>query len=73
MPVAGEIEDTFTNILQAAKRLNTIDENLFQIYSLEMLHSAQAIDLRRMLKNKDLKLSTPTEVSTRLIARLCRM
>jgi phenylalanine and histidine ammonia-lyase len=61
MPVAGEIEDTFTNILQAAKRLNTIDENLFQIYSLEMLHSAQAIDLRRMLKNKDLKLSTPTE------------
>lgn len=61
MPVAGEIEDTFTNILQAAKRLNTIDENLFQIYSLEMLHSAQAVDLRRMLKNKDLKLSTPTE------------
>lgn len=61
MPVAGEIEDTFTNILQAAKRLNTIDENLFQIYSLEMLHSAQAIDLRRMLKNKDLKLSMPTE------------
>ena len=61
MPVAGEIEDTFTNILQAAKRLNTIDENLFQIYSLEMLHSAQAIDLRRMLKNKDLRLSTPTE------------
>ena len=41
--------------------MNTIDENLFQSYSLEMLHSAQAIDLRRMLKNKDLKLSTPTE------------
>lgn len=61
MPVAGEIEDTFTNILQAAKRLNTIDENMFQIYSLELLHSAQAVDLRRMLKNKDIKLSEPTE------------
>ena len=61
MPVAGEIEDTFTNILQAAKRLEAIDQNLFQIYSLETLHSAQAIDLRRMLKNKDLKLSEKTD------------
>ncbi|WP_443743330.1 HAL/PAL/TAL family ammonia-lyase [Sutterella sp.] len=61
MPVAGEIEDTFTNILQAAKRLEAIDQNLFQIYSVETLHSAQAIDLRRMLKNKDLKLSEKTD------------
>lgn len=61
MPVAGEIEDTFTNVLQAAKRLEAIDQNLFQIYSLETLHSAQAIDLRRMLKNKDLKLSEKTD------------
>ena len=61
MPVAGEIEDTFTNILQAAKRLDQIDENLFQIYSVELLHSAQAVDLRRMLKNKDLKLSEKTD------------
>ena len=61
MPVAGEIEDTFTNILQAAKRLNAIDENMFQIYSVELLHSAQAVDLRRMLKNKDIKLSDSTE------------
>ena len=34
---------------------------MFQIYSLELLHSAQAVDLRRMLKNKDIKLSEPTE------------
>ncbi len=61
MPVAGEIEDTFTNILQAAKRLNSIDENMFQIYSVELLHSAQAIDLRRMLKTKDLKQAAATE------------
>lgn len=61
MPVAGEIEDTMTNILQASKHLLTIDENLFQIYSLETLHAAQAVDLRRMLKNKDLKLSTKTD------------
>ena len=60
MPVAGEIEDTFTNVLQASKRLGQIDRNLYQIYSLETLHAAQAIDLRRMLKNPDLKLSKQT-------------
>lgn len=61
MPVAGEIEDTFTNLLQASKRLSQINSNLFQIYSLETLHAAQAIDLRRMLKNKDLKLAQKTD------------
>ena len=61
MPVAGEIEDTFTNLLQAANRLQKIDENMFQIYSLELLHAAQAVDLRRMLKNKDIKLSAQTD------------
>lgn len=61
MPVAGEIEDTFTNVLQASKRLGQIDANLYQIYSLETLHAAQAIDLRRMLKTPDLKLSSKTE------------
>ena len=60
MPVAGEIEDTFTNVLQASKRLGQIDTNLYQIYSLETLHAAQAIDLRRMLKNPDIKLSKKT-------------
>lgn len=60
MPVAGEIEDTFTNVLQAAKRLGAIDKNMFQIYSLEALHAARAVDLRRMLKTKDLKLGEGT-------------
>lgn len=61
MPVAGEIEDTFTNLLQAAKRLGSIDRNLMQIYSLETLHAAQAVDLRRNLKTKDLKLGAKTQ------------
>ena len=59
MPVAGEIEDTFTNILQASQRLCQENENMFNIYSVELLHSAQAIDLRK-LENKDLKLSKTT-------------
>lgn len=61
MPVAGEIEDTFTNLLQAAKRLGSIDRNLMQSYSLETLHVAQAVDLRRNLKTKDLKLGAKTQ------------
>lgn len=61
MSVAGEIEDTFTNLLQAAKRLGSIDRNLMQIYSLETLHAAQAVDLRRNLKTKDLKLGEKTQ------------
>ncbi len=61
MPVAGEIEDTFTNLLQAAKRLEQIDANLFQIYSVETLHAAQAIDLRKMLKDPKLTQAPKTE------------
>lgn len=55
VPVAGEIEDTFTNLLQASKRLNQIDRNMLQIMSVELLHSTQAIDLRRQT-TPDLKL-----------------
>ncbi len=55
VPVAGEIEDTFTNLLQASKRLNQIDRNMLQIMSVELLHATQAIDLRRQ-STPDLKL-----------------
>ncbi len=60
MPMAGEIEDTATNLLQASKRLEAVDKNLFQIYSLELLHATQAVDLRRQLKDKNLQLATQT-------------
>ena len=38
----------------------SIDKNLYQIYSVETLHAAQAVDLRRSLKSKDLKLADKT-------------
>lgn len=60
VPVAGEIEDTFTNLLQASQRLQKIDANMMQVMSLELLHATQAIDLRRQ-KDASLKLSTTTD------------
>ncbi len=59
VPVAGEIEDTFTNLLQASQRLVKIDRNLMQEMSVELLHSTQAIDLRRQ-KDPHLALSHVT-------------
>lgn len=61
VPVAGEIEDTFTNLLQASQRLQKIDSNMMQVMSLELLHATQAIDLRRQ-KDASLKLSQDTQV-----------
>lgn len=59
LPVAGNIEDTTTNLLQASQRLKKISENMSVIYSLEMLHSTQAIDLRKET-DKTVKLSELT-------------
>lgn len=58
--MAGTIEDTFTNNLYASQRLQQIVNNLKNIYGLELLHSTQAIDLRRQ-KTPDLKLGKSTE------------
>lgn len=49
-PVAGDIEDTYTNLPLVAERLGKIADNMGYIYSLELLHAAQAIDLRKNLK-----------------------
>lgn len=49
-PVAGDIEDTYTNLPLVAERLGRIADNMGHIYSLELLHAAQAIDLRKKLK-----------------------
>ena len=51
IPVAGNIEDTFTNLKLASDNLIQIVDNTEVIFGLELLHSTQAIDLR--------KLSTP--------------
>lgn len=60
VPVAGEIEDTFTNLLQASQRLIKIDQNVMTEMSLEVLHAAQAVDLRKA-NQKDVALSEATE------------
>lgn len=60
MAIAGGIEDTFTNLKLAADSLIQIVENTRVIYGLELLHSTQAIDLRR-LANPDLALGVATE------------
>ena len=52
MPVAGDIEDTFTQLLQTGDRLGQIAENTRYVYGLELLHAAQAIDLRRIKSGK---------------------
>jgi histidine ammonia-lyase len=47
LPLAGDIEDTATNSVDAASRLRRIIDNLFGILGIELMHAAQAIDLRR--------------------------
>lgn len=58
-PMAGTIEDTYTNNLRASKRLSQIAGNLSNIYGLELLHASQAIDLRKQ-KNPELRLGEQT-------------
>ncbi|MBU5361097.1 aromatic amino acid lyase [Enterococcus raffinosus] len=45
-PVAGGVEDTGTNALQAAQRLLEINESLNYLYGVELMHASQAIDMR---------------------------
>ncbi|TKB56870.1 aromatic amino acid lyase [Ferrimonas aestuarii] len=57
--IAGNIEDTFTNMKLASDNLIEISDNLSSIFGLELFHSAQAIDLRKM-DNPKLKLGKET-------------
>ncbi len=50
VPVAGEIEDLSTNLPFILQRSCKIVDNLYYILGMEMMHAAQAIDLR---KNQD--------------------
>jgi len=47
VPLAGDIEDTATNSVDAASRLRRIVEDLYGIVAIELLHAAQGVDLRR--------------------------
>ncbi|WP_028115945.1 HAL/PAL/TAL family ammonia-lyase [Ferrimonas senticii] len=44
--VAGYIEDTFTHMMLVGQRMDTVLDNLSYMYGLEMMHSAQGIDIR---------------------------
>jgi len=46
LPLAGDIEDTATNSVEAASRLRRIVDNLFGVVAIELMHAAQAISLR---------------------------
>jgi histidine ammonia-lyase len=59
LPVAGDIEDQGTNAPLVAHRLRRISERLAGVLGLELLHAAQAIDLR-LRKNPSLPLGHST-------------
>lgn len=59
-PVAGGIEDTGSNNDRAAKRLKRVVDNLNIIYGIELMHSAQALDLR-LKNNPQLRLGKSTQ------------
>lgn len=60
IPVAGNIEDIATNAPQVVKKVQTQLDNQYDILGMELIHAAQAIDLR-MKQNPNLKLSPETE------------
>jgi histidine ammonia-lyase len=60
-PVAGDIEDHASNAPIVVQRVSRIVDNLYYIFGMELMHAAQAVDLRRMLRSPDLKLGHATE------------
>ncbi len=60
-PVAGGIEDHASNAPIVVQRVSRIVDNLYYIVGMELMHAAQAVDLRKMLKSPDLKLGRATE------------
>ncbi len=47
IPLAGDIEDTATNAAAAATNVTKIVDNLYAIFGVELMHAAQAVDLRQ--------------------------
>ena len=60
LPVAGGIEDVATNAPLVVERLRQQIDYGYQLLGIEMIHAAQAIDLRQQ-KQKGFTLSTPTQ------------
>lgn len=60
IPVAGNIEDVATNAPFVIQKFQAQLENFYSILGMELLHAAQAIDLRKE-KNPNLKLSKVTQ------------
>ena len=58
---AGNIEDVPTNPLRTVQRVRTQIDTLYYILGIEMMHAAQAIDLRWQ-KNPKFKLSVVTKI-----------
>ncbi|AFY38974.1 Histidine ammonia-lyase [[Leptolyngbya] sp. PCC 7376] len=58
--IAGNIEDLSTNAPRVVRRVRESIDNLYYILSIEMMHTAQAINLRRE-KNPNLVLSDTTQ------------
>jgi len=59
--LAGNIEDISTNAPLVANKVQKQIDNLFQIYGIEMIHAAQAIDLRIKMKKDGFFMSPTTE------------
>lgn len=60
VPVAGNIEDIATNAPGVAQKVQKQIDNLFYIYGMELVHSAQAVDLRKTSKT-GFKMAPATE------------
>jgi len=60
VPVAGNIEDVATNAPFVMQKFSKQIENFYSILGMELIHAAQAIDLR-MQQNQNLKLSAQTK------------
>ena len=58
-PVAIDVEDMGTNSARVGRRLRTLAGNLLNILGFELMHAAQAIDLR-LAEDPDLALAEPT-------------
>ncbi len=58
--VAGDIEDTATNAPRVVRRVRTMIDNFYFILGIELMHAAQAVNLR-LQQTPDLALSSVTE------------